>query len=375
MADLAQPRNDLTRVDVDEARRWHQSWRHRTTLSSRVAVKPESLENLVELRKCGRTGLEISVLGFGCGAVGGLMVRGNPSEQERAVGRALELGINFFDTAPMYGDGESERNIGRILKNMRSDAFIGTKVWLTQGSRRDIGGVVTSSLEASLGRLGRNCVDLLQFHNPIAESPRDDALEAGLVIDEIVPIFERLRRQGKTRFCGITGLGSTPAILRVIDSRLFDTVQVAYNLLNPSAGAIASGLPGQDFGDLLQHASEAGMGTIGIRTLAGGALSGAETRHPNGLPIVDAVGTSDYPTDVRHAKLFQPLVREGHAGSLVEAAIRFVIANSALTTAMIGCSSIEQLEFAAAAANKGPLTPNALARVTELQKRYGDEAT
>src|ERR1700682_1258754 len=87
-------------------------------------------ENLVELRKFGRTGLEISVLGFGCGAVGGLMVRGSSSEQERAVARALELGINFFDTAPEYGDGESERNIGRILKKLRSNAFIGTKVSL-----------------------------------------------------------------------------------------------------------------------------------------------------------------------------------------------------------------------------------------------------
>jgi aryl-alcohol dehydrogenase-like predicted oxidoreductase len=110
------------------------------------------------------------------------------------------------------------------------------------------------------------------------------------------------------------------------------------------------------------------MGTIGIRALAGGALSGVEARHSNGLPIVDPVGTADYPTDVRHAKIFQPLVREGHAGSLVEAAIRFAIANKALTTTLVGYSSIEQLEFAAAAANKGPLTQNALERVAELRK-------
>ena len=329
----------------------------------------------MELRKFGRTGLEVSVLGFGCGAVGGLMVRGSLWEQERAVARALELGINFFDTAPMYGDGESERNIGRILKNMHSNAFIGTKVWLTNAPRQGMADVVTASLEASLRRLGLNSVDLFQFHNPITGAPRDDALEAGLVIDEIAPVFERLRQQGKTRFCGITGLGDTPAILRVVNSRLFDTVQVAYNLLNPSAGAaMVSGLPGQDFGELLRRASEAGMGTIGIRGLAGGALSGVEARHPNGLPIVDAVGTADYPTDVRHAKTFVPLVTEGHVASLVEAAIRFVIANSALTTAIVGYSSIEQLEFAAAAANKGPLTPSALGRVRELQKAYVGEA-
>jgi aryl-alcohol dehydrogenase-like predicted oxidoreductase len=328
----------------------------------------------VELRKLGRTGLEVSVLGFGCGAVGGLMVRGSSTEQERAVALALEFGINFFDTAPMYGNGESERNIGRILKYLHSDAFIGTKVWLAGATRRNIADAVISSVEASLRRLGRNSIDLLQFHNPITQAPRDDALDAGLVIDEIAPVFERLRQQGKTRFCGITGLGDTPAILRVVGSRLFDTVQVAYNLLNPSAGtAIASGFPGQDFGQLLRLAGEAGLGTIGIRGLAGGALSGVEARHPNGLPIVDAVGTADYPTDVRRAKIFQPLVREGHAANLVEAAIRFVIANKALTTAIVGYSTIEQLEFAAAAANKGALAHRALERVTELQKEFVDE--
>src|SRR2546429_282784 len=69
----------------------------------------------MDTRTLGRTGLEVSVLGFGCGAVGGLMVRGSPGDQERAVARAIELGINYFDTAAMYGNGESERNLGRVF--------------------------------------------------------------------------------------------------------------------------------------------------------------------------------------------------------------------------------------------------------------------
>ena len=328
----------------------------------------------MELRKLGRTGLEISVLGFGCGAVGGLMVRGSSSEQEQAVARALELGINFFDTAPAYGDGESERNIGRILKNMRSNAFVATKVWVTNVPRRAIADTVAASLEASLRRLGRDSVDLFQFHNPIAQIPRDDALDARQVIDEIAPVFERLRRQGKTRFCGITGLGDTPAIHQVVASRLFDAAQVVYNLLNPSAGAtIEPGFPGEDFDKLLRRTSEAGMGAIGIRALAGGALSGIEARHPNGLPVVDSLGTADYPTDVGRARLFQPLVREGHAANLVDAAIRFATANRALTTIIVGYSSIEQLEHAAAAASKGPLIRSALERVSELQRDFVGE--
>ena len=62
-----------------------------------------------------RTGLQVSILGFGCGAVGGLMVRGTPADQDRAVARALEAGVNYFDTAVQYGNGESEKNLGRML--------------------------------------------------------------------------------------------------------------------------------------------------------------------------------------------------------------------------------------------------------------------
>ena len=69
----------------------------------------------MDKRRFGRTGLDVSLLGFGCGAVGGLMIKGTAADQERAVGRALELGINYFDTAQMYGNGESERNLGRVL--------------------------------------------------------------------------------------------------------------------------------------------------------------------------------------------------------------------------------------------------------------------
>ena len=69
----------------------------------------------MEMRMFGRTGLELSVLGFGCGAVGGLMVRGDPLDQERTIARAITAGVNYFDTAVQYGNGESEKNLGRIL--------------------------------------------------------------------------------------------------------------------------------------------------------------------------------------------------------------------------------------------------------------------
>src|SRR4029077_12901713 len=97
--------------------------------------------------------LAVSVLGFGCGAVGGLMVRGNPADQERAVARDVELGINYFDTAAMYGNGESERNLGRVMQSLRLNIRVGTKVRMPAGERSRIASSVTGSMEASLQRL------------------------------------------------------------------------------------------------------------------------------------------------------------------------------------------------------------------------------
>jgi aryl-alcohol dehydrogenase-like predicted oxidoreductase len=74
----------------------------------------------MEYRVLGRTNLRVSALGFGCGNVGGLMVRGTPAERERAVARALDLGVNFFDTAPLYGDGVSEEHLGQTLQALRA---------------------------------------------------------------------------------------------------------------------------------------------------------------------------------------------------------------------------------------------------------------
>jgi aryl-alcohol dehydrogenase-like predicted oxidoreductase len=329
----------------------------------------------MEKRRLGRTGLEVSVLGFGCGAVGGLMIKGSPADQERAVARALDLGINYFDTAAMYGKGESERNLGRVLKNLKPELYLGTKVRVPAAERRNIAAAVTASLEASLGRLQLDHVDLFQLHNHILANGEGDDLTPEIVLGEVVPAFERLRREGKTRFYGITAVGDTAALHRVADAHVFDTAQVSYNTLNPSAGtSVASGYPAHDFDNLLAHTNAADMGVIAIRALAAGALSGSEDRHPHGSPRVDPIGSGrDYSIDVERARRLEPLVREGHAGSLVEAAIRFAIAHPAVSTALVGYSTLEQLETAAAAANKGPLPAPALDRLAALQNTFVGE--
>src|SRR5258705_10120181 len=191
----------------------------------------------MDKRRFGRTGLDVSLIGFGCGAVGGLMIKGTAADQERAVGRAFELGINYFDTAQMYGNGESERNLGRVLQALKPDVYVGTKVRLPPTERGQIGAAIAASLEASLQRLQRDSVDLFQFHNAIVGTTRGADYGIDAVLEEVVPAFERLRDQGKFRFFGITANGETAALNRVIDARRFDTGQASYNLLNPSPGA------------------------------------------------------------------------------------------------------------------------------------------
>jgi L-galactose dehydrogenase/L-glyceraldehyde 3-phosphate reductase len=192
------------------------------------------------------------------------------------------------------------------------------------------------------------------------------------VLEEVAPAFERLRRAGKTRFLGITAIGETDALQRVVDARAFDTAQVPYNMLNPSAGTdLPPGYPGQDYGALFERTRAAGMGVIGIRVLAGGALSGLEERHPLGMPAVEPIASgADYRTDVARARRLATLIAEGHAGSLVEAALRFAIANEAVGTVLVGYSTLDQLEDAAAAVAKGPLPPAALDRLRTLREGF-----
>jgi L-galactose dehydrogenase/L-glyceraldehyde 3-phosphate reductase len=192
----------------------------------------------METRVFGRTGMQLSVLGFGCGAVGGLMVRGDPLDQERTIARALAAGVNYFDTAVQYGNGESEKNLGRVLQRLKpGNVVIGTKVRLLPGDFRSIADAVAKSLEGSLARLQRDRVDIFHLHNAITETGGGEALSVRQVLGDVVPAFERLRQQGKTRFLGFSAIGDTAALHQVIDARAFDCAQVVYNMLNPSASA------------------------------------------------------------------------------------------------------------------------------------------
>ena len=234
---------------------------------------------------------------------------------------------------------------------------------------------MTKSLEGSLSRLRRERVDIFHLHNAITEDGGGEALSVRQVLGEVVPAFEQLRQQGKIRFLGLTAIGGTQALHQVIDAGGFDSAQVVYNMLNPSAAmALPANYPAQDYGRLFDHTKAAGTGVIGIRVLAGGALSGSAERHPIASPPPEPIGSAmSYDADIARARRLMPLVAEGFAASLTEAATRFAIGNPAVGTILVGMATPQQFEDALAAVEKGPLPAAALERLEALRQGFAGE--
>ncbi len=330
----------------------------------------------MQMRVFGHTGMQLSVLGFGCGAVGGIMVRGDPADQERLVARAIAAGVNYFDTAVLYGDGESEKNLGRVLHRLKpANVVVGTKVRVPASEFGRIADAITMSLEGSLSRLRLDRVDIFHLHNPITITGGGSALSVRQVLDDVVPAFERLRQQGKIRFLGISAVGDTAALHQVIDAKAFDSAQIVYNMLNPSAGEdLPKDYPAQDYGRLFDSTKEAGVGVVGIRVLAGGALSGSAERHPIASPAPEPIGSAmSYDADLERARRLIPLLKEGFANSLTEAATRFALSHPAMGTILVGMATPQQFEDALAAVQKGPLPQAALDRLSALRQGFSGE--
>ena len=221
----------------------------------------------MRIKPLGRTGLSISEVSIGGGRVGGILIF--PPEEVRAAAleRASAAGINWVDTAPSYGDGESESTLGRLGRRFQ----ISTKVQFRPGHNADIRGTIERSLEGSLRRLQRDSVELLQLHNHLGEGSErrlsvHDVLRTGGVAETLA----RLKERGLIKAMGMTVAGDTAACLEVIASGLFDTAQVYYNVLNPSAAwtRTPSRWSAQDFSGVLAACQAQRMGVLNIRVFA-----------------------------------------------------------------------------------------------------------
>jgi aryl-alcohol dehydrogenase-like predicted oxidoreductase len=339
----------------------------------------------MEQRDLGTTGLRVSALGYGAGAIGGLMVRGDPAEQTRAVARALEAGVTYFDTAPSYGDGRSEENLGRALRELGAweRVVVGTKVRVDPADLARPGAAraaIRRAAEQSLRRLGRDAVDLLQLHNPVRLGQPDpaapvvasgSAVSLGYAVGEIAEGLRELVRDGLARHLGFTGLGEAPALLEAAQTGPFETVQTYYNALNPSAGHPGASGGAQDFAGLIDHAARNGLGVIAIRVLAAGALGLQPARHANaGDPGAPLAPGADYDRDLQRARTIARLADELGLEGPLELALRFALANPGLSTALVGYSDFAQLEAALRWAARGPLPEDAVRRVVELARSH-----
>ncbi len=214
----------------------------------------------MQYRLMGRTGLRVSEIGFGTASTSGLMTRGSFKEQVRIVKRAIELGINYFDTAPDYGDGEAEINLGRVLRELHVRPILTTKVEVRAENLGDIAGHVQRSVKESLTRLGVEYVDVVQLHNgPTISRPElkdrnyqllglEDYFAPGGALEGLV----RLKQQGKSRFLGFVCRGNDrEPVSRLIDTGLFHLINVEHTLLNPTAGlAKPAGMQGCNRGSV-----------------------------------------------------------------------------------------------------------------------------
>jgi len=319
----------------------------------------------VQYRPLGRTGLTVSALGFGCGSTGGLMVRGDPADQRAAVARALEAGVTYFDTAPSYGNGRSEENLGRTLRDLGAweRVAVGTKFRIDPDDLGDAAAAIRRSVRESLRRLGRDRVDLLQLHSRIGSGgvPASEAV-AG-VIDGLRAVIA----EGLARYAGLTGMGDPTEISDVIASGRFDTVQSYFNALDPSAGFAGASGGAVDFDGLIDSAARAGMGVLAIRVLAAGAVSGTAGRATNANPGGGAmVPGGDFDLDVERARSLVPVAREAGLESTTELGFPFAFSKQGVSTVLVGFSDMGQLEAALRWAEKGPLAADLVEKVVDL---------
>ena len=331
---------------------------------------------MMQYRMLGNTGLRVSEIGFGCGNVGGLMVRGSHDQQISSVRHALDLGINYFDTARAYGEGQSETNLGRVLDEIGEEVILSTKIRLEPDALQDIAAATASEVEQGLARLGRGSVDLIQLHTRLVEKREpgrfamtpDEVLGPGGVIEA----FKRLRDQGRVRFFGFTGLGDVEAIHALVDSGEFHSFQAYYNLLNPSAGqAVPEGFSALDYRRVIDRAAAGGMGVAVIRVLAAGVLS-AVPESGGGSSREPLSAGSDYERDVARAHKLSFLKDHG-LESLPRAAIRFAFMKPEVSTVLVGFSNNAQIDEAAACSGAGPLPEAAMAALREVWERdFGD---
>jgi aryl-alcohol dehydrogenase-like predicted oxidoreductase len=282
------------------------------------------MDTNMHYRQLGKSSLQLSEIGFGCMSLGD-----DDAANARLIQRAIELGINFFDTADLYQQGRNEQTVGKALKETRKQLILATKVgnqWRSDGSgwdwnpRKDY---ILSAVEESLKRLQTDYIDLYQLHGGTIDDPIDETIEA----------FEQLQRQGKIRYYGISSI--RPNVIREYSKRSsIVSVMMQYSLLDRRPEE--TGIP------ILQ--------TNGIGMLARGSIAkGLLVNKP------PAAYLNYNPAEVKAASDAIGSISGSHRSN-TQTAIRFVLRQPVVGSAVVGIRTIEQLEDAAATSLSPQLT-------------------
>jgi myo-inositol catabolism protein IolS len=294
----------------------------------------------VEKRPFGRTGLQVSAIGFGCWEIGGGYGQIEETEFARAVGRALDLGINCFDTAEGYGLGASERALGKALGSRRRDAIIVTKFGIGYRDKPNLRDAsrarCMASIEKSLENLGTDCVDVYLIHWPDHVTPFEETMQA---LEDVV-------RQGKARFVGVSNF-KRDEIEACMQVRRVDVGQYGWNLFDRRMQR-----------DVLPYCRENGIGVMAYGSLAYGLLTGAFTEHTDfgsddwraradkmgSIKLFDTLfGPEFFPRNLRVVEDLKGIAAR-HGRSLPQLALRWAVSNPAVSTALVGCRTVAEVE-------------------------------
>ncbi|PWV44848.1 aldo/keto reductase [Chitinophaga sp. S165] len=272
----------------------------------------------------GNSNLDISEIAFGCMSLGN-----NATENENLIKQALDKGINFFDTADLYQHGENETQLGRALKDRRSDAIIATKVgnqWRSDGSGWDWNPspeYIMKAVDDSLRRLGTDYIDLYQLHGGTIEDP----------IDDIIETFERLQHLGKIRYYGISSI--RPNVIReYVHKSSISSVMMQYSLLDRR--------PEEEVFPLLE---KYGVGVLARGSVAKGVLAGKPAE-----PYLNYT-TEDVSKMAKVVAQFSENKR-----TPAQTAICYVLGEPVVRAAVVGIRTPTQLEEAAGMPATTPLT-------------------
>ena len=318
--------------------------------------------------KLGRTDLNVSEVVLGGGWVGGLFIDPSYEVMEKALETSIESGINWIDTAETYSEGQSEKNIGDLLSALpvKDKFYISSKARLDPKSSESFGSQIDRKLDNSLKRLKTDKLDLYQLHNKITFEEGVETLTSAQILEKngVCDIMEKIKEDSRVDHIGLTALGDTKPIRDVVNTGCFDTAQIYYNLLNPTATFKEKGIwNDQDFSNLVSDCQTQNMGILGIRVFAAGLLA-TDIRHGREIPVTHMI---DIKEEERRVQRIYKVVGQTY-GNRAQLAGRYGLSAESLHCTVLGLATLEHLQNAIQAVEMGPLPEDVLEKILELQK-------